>query len=53
VFALEIFAAALLLLGSALVLRGLLEADCLFEASAPSGVSRPEVAELEPLRRAA
>jgi hypothetical protein len=51
--ALEIFAAVLLILGSALVFRALLEADRQFEAPSPSGVSEPEVAELEPLRRAA
>jgi hypothetical protein len=53
VSALEVIAAVLLVLGSALVFRALLEADRLFEASTPSRVSEPEVEELAPLRQAA
>ena len=49
--ALEIFGAALLVLGSALVFRVLIETDRLLE-EAPS-LDAPELEEAEPLRQAA
>jgi hypothetical protein len=53
VLALEIFAAALLVFGSVLVFRELLEADRLLDESKPLEVLSPEAEEAPPLRRAA
>ena len=50
--ALEIIGAALLVLGSVLVFRVLIETDRLLEEAAPS-LEAPELEEAEPLRQAA
>ena len=51
--ALEILAAALLVFGSVLVFRVLIETDRLLDEATPLEVPEPEVEEARPLRRAA
>jgi hypothetical protein len=51
--ALEILAAILLVFGSVLVFRALLEADRFYEDAAPLDLHEPEAEEARPLRQAA